>query len=619
MQIKTRSAILVQLWMGKIPDYFWYHYETTKNLDIDFLFITDQDTKLESRNYKVIKTNKDSLENLIKQNIGIEYKIDNLRNINILKSAFGDLFSEYLSGYDFFGYYDIDTLFGDIRKFIDPHLDSYDVISFGEKNYHDRISGPFTIIRNTEKNRSLYKLKLPEFVNNLNHYEVSAFEENELNELHQKYSKVKILYDSTNFCGKEGKILSSSKWFGGKIYVNSEEKLLHHFYNKNNTTLSRIGNTILCGNSKNFSDDFLWVTYFTESYEKLIEGFVESIQKYSNRRCLLYTINYTSELTNKLDEQFIVRRLDLPKGEVSSDGRDITVLCSKPVILSDAVDYMKESKFIYIDTDVYLTVISDKLGEFLDGIENYPLINSHIHDKLYANDIRPNEWVSTIDILSEATNIPVKVFPRRKCNVILFDKNSKWFFEEQMQIYHKYKNTRPGIFRIYDEDSANILLSKYDFQKSLPLIDMEESSFLDMNKFQNYSYNISLISEHVKLPKNENEIFIFHGFKDEQFYKKISDDYGKTVLSQDDFIITYTDNTLFFRKNSFLTDKQIGNTVDFLIKNESGELVFDLQNQPIFNYWIFYISNLILNKGQYDIEIIETDKKRIIYKNILQT
>ena len=618
MQIKKPSIILIQLWIGKIPDYFWYHFETTKNLNIDFLFVTDQEIDIDSQNYKVVKIDKNRLENLILQKIGVSYEINNLRNVCILKSSLGDLFSEYIEDYDFFGHYDIDTLFGDIRKFIDPHLDSNDVISFGERKYHDRISGPLTVIKNTERNRTIYKMKLNEFVNNLKNYDVNAFDENELNELHQKNSKVKILYDCTNFDGEEGKLNYSSKWFGGKIYVNCVEKLLHHFYNKSSTILYKSGNTIVSGNLKKFSDDFMWVTYFTENYEKLIEGLVDSIRKYSSRKCILYTINYTSELINKLDNQFIVRRLDIPKGDLDSNGRDISILSSKPIILSDAVEYMPESKFIYIDTDVYLTNVSDDLGNFFEEIENYPLMNSHVHDRLYANDISPTrEWVSTIDILSEATNIPVRIFPRRKCNVILFDKNSKWFFEEQMEIYHKHKKTKPGIFRLHDEDSANILLSKYEFKKSLPLIDMEESPYLDMQKIKNYSYNISSISEHVKLPQNENQIYIFHGFKDFQFHKKISQNYGKTVLAQDDFILSFKNSTLFFQKNSFLNEKKIEDTVDFIVSDSLGNTLFKLQNQKIFKYWIFFISNINLNKGQYHVEILETNKRRIIYKNIL--
>jgi hypothetical protein len=66
MQIKNPNIILIQLWIGKIPDYFWYHYETTKNLNIDFLFVTDQDIDLNSKNYKVIKVGIETLKKLIK-------------------------------------------------------------------------------------------------------------------------------------------------------------------------------------------------------------------------------------------------------------------------------------------------------------------------------------------------------------------------------------------------------------------------------------------------------------------------------------------------------------------------------------------------------------------------
>jgi hypothetical protein len=147
---------------------------------------------------------------------------------------------------------------------------------------------------------------------------------------------------------------------------------------------------------------------------------------------------------------------------------------------------------------------------------------------------------------------------------------------------------------------------------------MEESPFLDMQKIKNYSYNISLISEHVKLPKNENEIYIFHGFKDFEFYKKIRENYGKTVLCEDDFLVNFKNNTLFFQRNSFLTGKKIEDTVNFVVRNSEKKEILNLQNQKIFNYWTFFISDINLHHGKYYIDIIEKNKNRIILKTILE-
>lgn len=108
--------ILIQPWFGKIPDYFWFHYETTKNLDIDFLFVTDQEINLESQNYKVIKTTKEFIEKKLSLIFNDNFEIKNNKKVSDLKSSVGYLFEKEIIEYDYFGFYDIDTLFGNIPK-----------------------------------------------------------------------------------------------------------------------------------------------------------------------------------------------------------------------------------------------------------------------------------------------------------------------------------------------------------------------------------------------------------------------------------------------------------------------------------------------------------------------
>ena len=61
--MEKNNILLIQLWLGKIPDYFWYHYETTKNLiGFNFILFTDQEIELDSKNYTVINTTKEDIE-----------------------------------------------------------------------------------------------------------------------------------------------------------------------------------------------------------------------------------------------------------------------------------------------------------------------------------------------------------------------------------------------------------------------------------------------------------------------------------------------------------------------------------------------------------------------------
>jgi hypothetical protein len=350
---------------------------------------------------------------------------------------------------------------------------------------------------------------------------------------------------------------------------------------------------------------------------------MESIHNYSNRKCVIYTINFDYKLPDKFitSEQFIFRRIDIEEGKKDSRGRDENIISCKPKLMIDVIDFLPNKKFIFMDSDVYLTTTSDDFGKYFSDLENYPLINQHTHDKLYLSGIVDGEdWTSTVDILAQATNTEIKIFPRRKTNVMLFDENSKWFFQEQLQMYEQYKNTKPGIFTLHDEDSANVILSKYSLNKSLHLCDIEESSNLNMSKFtdMDHPFHMTGLSEFLVLPKHQNDIFCFHGLKHEWQYKNIQNDYGNSVIDCEEILVYYQNETIFFEKNSFLSNKKINDNVDFIVKTIDGQIIETLLNQNLFQYWVFYISNISLPKGSFIIEVVESVSKNKIYNNLLK-
>lgn len=617
------KIVLICLWFGEIPDYFKYHYETCEsNKNVDFLFITDQQIKLESSNYRTMNIDINFLKNRIKETIGIDYEFSSNRNICQLKCALGDIFYEEIKEYSYWGFHDIDVLFGDFNKFILPLInENYDIISFGAKNFHDRISGPLTLVKNNEINNQLYKRKISEFVHKLYNYEIDSFDEIEFNTIVKEDDtiKLKILYDVCNFSTEKGYPVFESYWSGGKLYIDEQEKLLHHFIDKKNINFYKMGNTISTFYKKDLIEDFFWVTYYSENYENLAKGLLESISNFSSRKCIVYTVNHTSTLLYQKNEQFIFRRIDIdiPVDE-NHKNKYLKINNFKPNILLDAIYFRPNNTFVYIDTDSYLNVTADNVIKYFNDIENYPLFNSHIHDKLFANDIFPSkEWISTLDILSETTGIPIVIFPRRKANLMIFNENCKWFFNEQMNLYEQYKNSKPGIFRLQDEDSGNILLSKYNFTKSLPIIDMEESSFIDMNKFKNYSYNLSSISQHVTLPNSNNDVLIFHGFKDADFIQKINDDHLPNIIEHDRFSISYENRTFLFKRYSFLNDKKIQTPVTFKVKKINGDIIYEMTNQELYRYWLFYISNCYLENDFYLIQI-EDNLNNLIFNKLLK-
>jgi hypothetical protein len=616
------NILLIQLWLGEIPDYFWYHYETTKNLiGFNFILFTDQKIKLNSKNYTVINTTKEEIELKISGKLNREIKIKNNKKTCDLKASFGDLFEEYVNGYEYFGCYDIDTLFGDVYSNILPYLNKYDFITIGEETFHNRLSGPFLIMRNTKEIRTLYKKG--DFIKCLSNNEVECYEEHTLSDLAKETYKIKIMSSMNCETNNGGKNTYDVHWRGGKLLINREEKILYHFYRKNNTIFQKVGNQIFGRFNKNFIEDFYWVFGFTENYSQTISFLMDSINKYSNRKCVIYSINFDYNIPNKFltSEQFIFKRIDIEPGKKDSRGRDENIISCKPKLMLDVIDFLPNKKFTFIDSDVYMTVVSDDISSYFSQLENYPLINQHSHDKLYlCNIIDGEEWTSTVDILADATGIEICVFPRRKTNVMLFDYKSKWFFQEQLQMYDEYKDSRPGIFTLHDEDSANVILSKYKLTNSIHLCDIEESSNINISKFtdMNHPFHMTGISDFVKLPKHQNDVVCFHNLKNEEQYVRIENDYNNHVIDCEEILIYYKDNSVFFEKNSFLTTKHIDEHVDFIIKDLNGNIVNVLSNQNLHQYWLFYISDIQLTDKSYIIEIVKTNSRVKIYNNLLK-
>lgn len=71
-----------------------------------------------------------------------------------LKPAYGDIFQDHIKIFDFWGFCDMDIIWGNIRTYMSPELlKNYDIIS----SLENMISGHFTIFKNNDFNLLLYK------------------------------------------------------------------------------------------------------------------------------------------------------------------------------------------------------------------------------------------------------------------------------------------------------------------------------------------------------------------------------------------------------------------------------------------------------------------------------
>lgn len=141
---------------GSWPSYFNIYNETCKrNQNIDIIFLTDiPPYEGAAPNIRFVYMTFEQLKKRISDTLGVDasgiipYKLCDFR------PAYGLIFAEYIKGYDFWGYGDIDLIYGDTRKFLtDDVLANNDFIAFQERHLH----GPFSLYRNNDFINNIFK------------------------------------------------------------------------------------------------------------------------------------------------------------------------------------------------------------------------------------------------------------------------------------------------------------------------------------------------------------------------------------------------------------------------------------------------------------------------------
>ena len=189
----SKTRIIVP-YFGKLPEIFpiWLKSCST-NKDIEWLIITDDTSKY---NYpKNVDVNYISWEDIklrIQKLYDFEIILDKPYKLCDYRVAYGEIFEEELEKYDFWGYCDLDVIFGDISKFITKEiLDTYDKIQW---------RGHLTLYRNTKEVNRRYRLPIN---GNLLYKEIFTktdncfFDEDGIDKIYEQYEF--SVYKETNF------------------------------------------------------------------------------------------------------------------------------------------------------------------------------------------------------------------------------------------------------------------------------------------------------------------------------------------------------------------------------------------------------------------------------------
>lgn len=161
--------------MGKLPNYFGYYVASCKkNPTINFIVINDTiDKNYIDENISFIKMSLKELNQFSSQQLNTSINLKSAWKINELKPLFGNIFKENLSKYDYWGWCDLDIIWGNIRNFLtDNLLEKHQVVT--TKEFWS--AGHFTLFKNTPICNNLYthNKTIFELLNNTQYF---AFEE----------------------------------------------------------------------------------------------------------------------------------------------------------------------------------------------------------------------------------------------------------------------------------------------------------------------------------------------------------------------------------------------------------------------------------------------------------
>ena len=149
-----KKIVYIVPYFGKIPDFFnMWLLSCSYNPTIDWIILTDDKGKFSyPSNVHVFYMSFEELKNKIQSKYDFPIELPTPYRLCDYKVAYGDIFTDIIQNYDYWGFCDIDMFWGNIRNFItENRLLNYDRIGY---------LGHSTIFRNTPEINTLYKKEL---------------------------------------------------------------------------------------------------------------------------------------------------------------------------------------------------------------------------------------------------------------------------------------------------------------------------------------------------------------------------------------------------------------------------------------------------------------------------
>lgn len=179
-----KKIVLISCYFGAFPSYFPLFLKSCQeNNTIDFLIFTDNQYNELPKNVGFIKTTFEEIGSVIQSKFNFKITLDQPYKLCDYKPAYGYIFEKHIQDYDFWGYCDLDLIFGNLRKYLtEEKLEQYD------KLYQ---LGHLTLYKNNKKNNRRFMLdNSPSYKESFTTKIITVFDES--NGIQKIYSSHKI-------------------------------------------------------------------------------------------------------------------------------------------------------------------------------------------------------------------------------------------------------------------------------------------------------------------------------------------------------------------------------------------------------------------------------------------
>jgi hypothetical protein len=157
----NQELIILIPYFGRWPEWINLFIESCKwNPDVRWLFYTDcgePENRAENVNYAHLGF--DDYKALACERLHIKFDPPDPYKLCDLRPCIGQIHKREIAGYRFFGYGDIDVIYGNIRRFYTDDLLAH---SNAISAHSERLSGHFLVLRNTEAIRRAYE-RIPNY------------------------------------------------------------------------------------------------------------------------------------------------------------------------------------------------------------------------------------------------------------------------------------------------------------------------------------------------------------------------------------------------------------------------------------------------------------------------